>query len=480
MPHLSERIRHLFSLIGKGSKWLWCEEYTRIIEQIKLELSNRPILEIFDRCKTTVLYTDASPVGLGAVLAQRDNNGDEHPIYYISRALTTAEVNYSQIEKEALAIVWAVKRLHQFLYLRRFEVVTDHRPLLKLFGPNEETPQMVASRLVRWAIILSGYTYTIRYIDTHKMPADFFSRAPCLAPAVHDVRFIREDVEHCIQVIQSVEALPISFATVKRFTQSDPVLLQLFNYCHNGWPNYKDAADDVKPYFKNRTALGITQDLVTWGHRIVLPARLRPQYLQELHAGHQGVVRTKALARAHVWWPGLGKEIEALVTSCAACAANGSCPALVEISPMPWPREPWSRLHLDLAGPFCGRNFLVLVDAHSKWMEVKLLKSTTSTAVIRKLESLFAYWGCPDVIVTDNGPQFISEEFGSFCSKYGTLNTTVSPYHPRSNGQAERAVATFKNFIRKLQHINDVKQELNKFLMHYRITPHSLTGQCSG
>jgi len=202
------------------------------------------------------------------------------------------------------------------------------------------------------------------------------------------------------------------------------------------------------------------------------------QYLQELHAGHQGVVRTKALARAHVWWPGLGKEIEALVTSCAACAANGSCPALVEISPMPWPREPWSRLHLDLAGPFCGRNFLVLVDAHSKWMEVKLLKSTTSTAVIRKLESLFAYWGCPDVIVTDNGPQFISEEFGSFCSKYGTLNTTVSPYHPRSNGQAELAVATFKTFIRKLQHINDVKQELNKFLMHYRITTHSLTGQC--
>ena len=103
---------------------------------------------------------------------------------------------------------------------------------------------------------------------------------------------------------------------------------------------------------KNRLGLGVTRGLVTWGSRVVLPQQLRSRYLTELHDGHQGIVRTKGLAREHVWWPGLGKDIELLVSSCTVCAASGRSPAQVEISPMPWPREPWSRLHLDLAGPF--------------------------------------------------------------------------------------------------------------------------------
>jgi hypothetical protein len=140
IPKLSEKMRPLYKLIRKGSKWQWTEEYTQVMNEVKTILSNLPTLSIYDPKQHTILYTDPSPVGLGAVLAQRDEEGNEHPIYYISKSLNPAEVNYSQIEKEGLAIVWAVKRFHQFLYLRKFKIYTDHRPLLKLFGPHEEIP----------------------------------------------------------------------------------------------------------------------------------------------------------------------------------------------------------------------------------------------------------------------------------------------------------------------------------------------------
>ena len=549
IPKLSEKVRPLYRLIRKGAKWQWTEEFTNIIEEIKTGLSQLPILSIFDPGQHTVLYTDASPVGLGAVLSQRDSFGNEHPVYYASKSLTPAETNYSQIEKEGLAIVWAVRRFHQFLYLRRFEICTDHRPLLKLFGPHEETPQLVASRLVRWSIILSGYDYCISYIDTRKMPADFLSRTPqplrgndeenclhiasiCNAPPsaimcsllqsshhgsttnlnfdttrvqsfsdascipIHLLKtakytslipkpeemsksefFSKEDLVHEVCIMSNFSFMPVTYRKVKKCTQSDPTLLKIMQYCKTGWPQYKSAPPEVRPYLKNRLGLGVTQGLVTWGNRVVLPERLRPRYLAELHDGHQGVTRTKGLAREHVWWPGLGKEIESQVSSCIVCAAAGRSPAQVEINPMPWPREPWSRLHLDLAGPFLGLNFLVIVDSHSKWLEVKIVKSTSSQVIVNKLSKLFSYWGYPHILVSDNGPQFVSEEYAEFCRSHDIHNTTVSPYHPRSNGQAERCVATFKNFLVKLKDRTNIKQSLNNFLLKYRITPHSMTGQ---
>ena len=144
--------------------------------------------------------------------------------------------------------------------------------------------------------------------------------------------------------------------------------------------------------------------------------------------------------------------------------------------PGKWPERPWARLHLDYAGPFLGRMFLVLVDVHSKWMDVIPVHAATSSATIEKLRVIFATHGLPERIVTDNGAVFTSDEFEDFLKTNGVTHTCTAPYHPASNGLAERAVQTFKQGIKRIQG-GSLETRLSRFLFKYRITPHTTTGR---
>uniref|UniRef100_UPI0010A03A6A uncharacterized protein K02A2.6-like n=1 Tax=Podarcis muralis TaxID=64176 RepID=UPI0010A03A6A len=148
-----------------------------------------------------------------------------------------------------------------------------------------------------------------------------------------------------------------------------------------------------------------------WGDRVVIPQRLRQRVLEALHVGHPGIVKMKALARCYVWWPNMDDAITAWVSACQACQESRPAPPAAKEHTWETPKTPWSRLHIDLAGPFHGRTFMVVVDAYSKWPEVALMSSTTTEAVIRVLRGLFATHGCPDVLVSNNGPQFTSGTF---------------------------------------------------------------------
>ena len=130
---------------------------------------------------------------------------------------------------------------------------------------------------------------------------------------------------------------------------------------------------------------------------------------------------------------------------------------------------------MDFAGPFLGQYFLVIVDAHSKWLEVFPVTSTSATLMIDKLRTLFAQFGIPQMVVTDNGSSFVSQEFTSFLRKNGIRHITSAPYHPASNGLAERAVQTFKSGIKRMK-VGSVSEKLSSFLFAYRNTPHSTTG----
>ena len=143
----------------------------------------------------------------------------------------------------------------------------------------------------------------------------------------------------------------------------------------------------------------------------------------------------------------------------------------------PWkmPQQPWKRLHVDFAGPFEGRMWLIIVDACSKWLEVIAMTSTTAERTIDILRSLFSRYGIPDQIVTDNGPQFTAEEFNKFCLGNGIKHTLTAPYHPNTNGEAERFVQTFKTAIQK--HKGALQKNLCNFLLHYQSTPHTTTGK---
>ena len=208
--------------------------------------------------------------------------------------------------------------------------------------------------------------------------------------------------------------------------------------------------------------------------RVVIPKKLQGQILQELHRDHPGASRMKSSARSYFWWPGLDKEIENLSKSCLACQSVRHAPATAPLHPWVWPSRPWQRIHVDFAGPFLGKSFLVIVDAHSKWPEVFEMSSTTASKTIATLRHLFSAYGLPEQLVSDNGPQFLSEEFQTFMKQNGVKHIRCAPYHPSFNGAAERFIQTFKQAMKASEKDgHSVSHRLANFLMTYRSTPHT-------
>ena len=212
-----------------------------------------------------------------------------------------------------------------------------------------------------------------------------------------------------------------------------------------------------------------------WGTRVVIPPPGRTAVLQELHEGHPGISKMKALARMYVWWPGMNADIEKSVRRCGECQQVQSSPPPAPLNPWRWPSRPWARLHLDFAGPFQGKTILVLIDAHSKWIEAVCTPSTSSASVINELQTLFAKFGLPETIVTDNGTGFTSQEFKSYLKDNGVQHVTSSPYHPSSNGLAERAVQIVKRGLKKVNS-GSMSSRIAQVLFTHRITRHNTTG----
>ena len=186
----------------------------------------------------------------------------------------------------------------------------------------------------------------------------------------------------------------------------------------------------------------------------------------------------KSMARSYVWWPSIDHDTENLAKSCSGCANKLNNPAKSQLHPRSYPTTAWERVHIDYAGPFQGHMYLLLQDAYSKWPEVAIMKSTSASATIDRLRSWFARFELPLEIVSDNGPQFSSEMFKDFCRKYGIKSHKSSPWHPSSNGQAERLVQSLKASLKgQKSETSDARQKLDKFLFKYRNSVHSTTNE---
>ena len=197
--------------------------------------------------------------------------------------------------------------------------------------------------------------------------------------------------------------------------------------------------------------------------------------LTELHGGHPGITCMKALARQLVWWLNLDCAIKDLVKNCEECQQSRATSPPAPLYPWQWPTQPWRRIHIDFAGPVEGQMLLVIIDTHSKWIEVFSMKNVTSSGTIRYLRQLFTQFGIPETIVSDNSTQFTSTDFKEFCRLNGIQHVQIAPYHPSSNGLTERAVQVIKQGISK-QSTGTLNDQISRVLFQYRITPHSTTG----
>ena len=137
----------------------------------------------------------------------------------------------------------------------------------------------------------------------------------------------------------------------------------------------------------------------------------------------------KSVAQSYMWWPGLDKDLESLAKTCQLCQVVKQAPPVAPLHPWVWPSKPWQRVHLDFAGPFQGSMFLVAMDAYSKWPEVRIMSTTTVSRTLDVLREWFAVHGIPEHLVTDNGPQFVAEEFETFTKRNGIKHVKSAPYH---------------------------------------------------
>uniref|UniRef100_A0A914WSH7 RNA-directed DNA polymerase n=1 Tax=Plectus sambesii TaxID=2011161 RepID=A0A914WSH7_9BILA len=403
-----------------------------------------------------IMAADASNDGVGAVIAHCMPDGQELPIAHALKTLFDTEKRYPQIQKEALALIFGIKKFHKYLWGRHFVLQMDHQLLVKMFGLKKGLPTTAANRLQNYAIILMAYSYDIEYVKTTAFgQADGLSRLPS-----GDDKDFKETAEIDAELHQlftkQLQQAPVCCVEIAEETRKDNVLQKALLLHKKGWPDHLSSGFDKKnllPFFKVRHELEFLNQCLLWGLRTVIPATLQKKVLNQLHQTYPGQSAMKRMARKFFWWPGLDKDIEELVSNCDACNQVRSDPTKVPLRPWPIAERPWQRVHIDFTGLFLGSMWFIAIDAHSKWPEVYEMKlqKTHAADVIVALSDMFSHWGICEDIVSDNGHQFISDEFKRFCFDNGIKNTLTPPYHPQSNGQAERFVQTFKNALLKAQ-----------------------------
>ena len=233
----------------------------------------------------------------------------------------------------------------------------------------------------------------------------------------------------------------------------------------------------TKPQFHMRNDLSVANGILLFDNRIVIPASLREKVLQLAHESHQGVVKIEALLRDKVWSPGINAEIEELIKHCHTCEVTTASKSKAQpLAPRLTPEQTWDTLAIDLQGPFpSGDNLLVMIDYRSRYSVVYLIRNTSAGKILKCMNSTFSLFGYPKAPLSDNGPQFKSVEFRNYCEQHGIKQQLISPYYPAANAEVENINRTLKKAIQRA-HIKgkDWKKEIEKFLLAYRSTPHSM------
>lgn len=453
IPNLSEKSYVLRELTKKDSEWCWRAEQEKVFCNLKDELCKTVTLNYFDTRKRTKVQVDASGRGLGAALIQLDDRGNESVIAFASKALTPTEQRYANIERELLAVVFGIERFHTFLYGVEFIVESDHKPLeaIQLKQLSQAPP-----RLQRMLLRIQPYDVTIHYRPGNELKlADGMSR-------------LNPKPGGTIKVEKTIHAVKWSSEKIDRLrklTSEDPELSILQSIILTGWPEQaQELPKAVRHFWSMKDHLSLENGTVIKGTRIMIPSQMQKEILDILHTSHQGIEKTRLLARTCVYWPNIDKDIMEMVQSCDLCLKYSRSETKESLHPRDVPSGPWEMVGTDLF-ELNGQNYLIVSDYYSKMPFIRRLQYQTSGAVIAKLKNIFSEHGIPSTLYSDGGPCYSSHAFAAFAEKWGFKHIRSSPHYPQSNGFIERQVQTVKNIMLK----STAEPELA--LLCARITP---------
>lgn len=468
IPDLGTATDTLRKLTKTDAKFDWTSEHEQHFVKLKRCLANLPTLSYFDLTKRTRLVADASPVALGAVLLQYDDESNPKVISFASKSLSDVERRYSQTEKESLALVWAVERFYYYLSGLEFELETDHKPLEAIFKPTSKPP----ARIERWLLRLQAFKFKVVYKPGKLNIADPLSR---LCTFEKENSFDAEGEFHIFRVVEQNTPKALKISQIVSESQKDYAITDAVSKINNEcWSTV-----DKNIYYTFRFELTTFGSILLRGNKIVMPESLRKQTLELAHEGHPGETVMKRRLRAKVWWPTIDKQTEQYVKSCRDCLLVSQPNKSSQMSRHRFPDGPWQCLALDLTGPVTNNEMvLVVIDYYSRYQEIKFLKSTTASVIVKYLNELFSRLGFPKSIRADNGPQFRGDEFKVFCEKNNIERILTIPYWPQANGEVENMNKSLKKRL-KIAQSNGLNchDEIQKFLLMYNVTPHGTTGK---
>lgn len=444
----------LNQLRRKDVPFNWTSKQQLSFEKLLEALSSNPVLQSYSLQDEATVTTDASEKAIGAVLTQ-----DGKPVMFISRSLSDTEQRYSNIEREALAIVWSCQRLRNLLLGRHFTLVTDHQPLLKIYG-GDSLPKVASSRLVRWAIILQPFDFEIKY-KTGKSIA--------YADALTRLKFSSDKETAQEEVINDYAEDGVSnevLLRAKNALKFDKLAQDIIRrVTTKRWSHCR--LDEV-PFKRVQQTLEYCNGALTMNGRLYLPPVCRKDSFEVAHELHTGVESTVNRLKMGVWWPTMKRDVNDWIRKCSTCAKTRP---LTRKFPGSWEKtDPFSRVHGDWCYVKDVGNILLLVDSSTGWIEASTPMPRTSQNVIQCLVSLSCRFGVPRTFVTDNAPEFFSVEVNRWCSENGVQKVETPPYHPASNGSAERAVQTVKQCLRAWKE-NNTKIPFREYLQHFIALP---------
>ncbi|CAB4040075.1 Retrovirus-related Pol poly from transposon [Paramuricea clavata] len=267
---------------------------------------------------------------------------------------------------------------------------------------------------------------------------------------VEDVRSPTEIATEQFNMLQYQPVKEETLQRIKTSTREDPELKILEQVIKQGWPESKKEvpAQDLK-YVAFREELTAQDGIIFKGERVVVPRSLCKEFTMKVHVSHLEIQACLRRAREVWYWPNKNKEITEYISKCQTCKTYSQEQQKEPMIPYPVPSRPWKVIGADLF-EFQGRHYLVTTDYYSNFFEVDRLYNTTSKEVICRLKAHLARHGIPDRMVSDNGPQFTSEEFRQFADAYEFQHGTSSPDYPQSNGKSENAVKTAKRIMEKV------------------------------
>ncbi|KAI5751993.1 hypothetical protein M8J77_012766 [Diaphorina citri] len=452
IQNYSSRSSPIRDLLNKNSLWIWDENHEKCFQELKNCISNAPVLKFFDVNKDVTLSVDSSSYGIGCVLLQ-----NEQPVAFSSRALNSSQKNYAQVEKEMMAILVGCLKFHKYIFNTKVIVETDHKALESLF---KKPLAQVPARIQRMMLKIQAYDLEVKYVPgKYLYLADMLSRAPLsleetsldndeIIDIDHDV-ICQVDLVHK-NVCFSSEKL----AKLKEETGKDVCLSKLKVVVKEGWPQDKKLVDpELVPFWNFRDEINIIDDILFKVNAVIVPKSMQKEALQKAHEGHLGAQYCINRVKDKVYWPNIFSQIKDLCTSCFTCNVHKDNNTKEEIMFHDVYEIPWYKVGVDMF-EFNGKHYVLVVDYYSKFIETALCSNTSSAVVIAHIKSIFARHGIPQIVVSDNGPQFSSREFQQFARTYEFQHITSSPRYPRSNGEAESAVKIMKKMLTKCLYDN--------------------------